>query len=309
MAKIAIIGAGSVGATAAYALIASGLGEEIVLIDVNRAKAEGEALDLGDSTAFTTPVKIYAGDYSDVGNADLIIFAAGANQRPGETRLDLTQRNVAVLKEVAGKLAVHWRGGILLMVTNPVDVLTYVASRLLDLDPRRVLGTGTILDSARFRYALSQYTGVDARNLHAYVIGEHGDTAVLLWSRATVAGIPLEDFCQQRGLKPPDKEQIDQYVRQAAYRIIERKGATYYAIGLGIRRLCEAILKNQHSVLTVTGPVEGTYGYEGVAFSLPTVVGREGRLFTLELPLSSREEEELRRSVDTLLKAQAEVGF
>ncbi|MGO0122003.1 L-lactate dehydrogenase [Desulfothermobacter acidiphilus] len=308
MAKIAIIGTGAVGATAAYALIAGGLLEELVLLDANRSKAEGEALDLGDSTAFTPPAKVYPGDYPDLARAELVIFAAGSNQRPGETRLDLTQRNIQVLQEVAQQLSIHWRGGILLVVTNPVDVLTHVAWKLLGIEPSRVMGTGTVLDSARFRHALSRHTGVDARNLHAYVLGEHGDSAVLLWSRAMVAGIPLEDFCRQRGLPAPDRAEIDRYVRQAAYRIIERKGATYYAIGLGIRRLCEAILRNQHSVLTVTGPVEA-YGLRDVSFSLPTVVGREGRVFPLEIPLAPPEEDALHRSAETLLDARRQAGF
>lgn len=300
MAKVAIIGAGSVGATTAYALVASDLVEEIVLIDINRPRAEGEALDLGDSTAFTTPTRVFAGDYPDCQNADLIIFAAGAGQRPGESRLALAEKNHAVLRDVLKQLMPYWRGGLLLIVSNPVDVLTYAAVKITALEPSRVLGSGTILDSARFRYALSTYTEVDARNIHAYVIGEHGDSAVPLWSRVRVGGIPLEEFCRQKRIVPPDREAVTTAVRQAAYRIIERKGATYYAIGLGIRRICEAILKDQKSVLTVSGWLGGQYGFNDLAFSLPTVVGRNGRDIALELPLTDAELAALRYSAGIL---------
>uniref|UniRef100_A0A7C2J066 L-lactate dehydrogenase n=1 Tax=Ammonifex degensii TaxID=42838 RepID=A0A7C2J066_9THEO len=309
MAKIAVIGTGAVGATAAYTLITSDLAEEIVLLDINRSRAEGEALDLGDSTAFTGPVLVYAGDYPDCGNADIVIFTAGAGQRPGESRLALAERNHSILRDVLTKLAVHWRDGLLLIVTNPVDVLTYAAAKLTGLESARVLGSGTILDSARFRYALSAYAGVDARSIHAYVIGEHGDSAVPLWSRATVAGISFDDFCRQKGIASPDREAITAAIRQAAYRIIERKGATYYAIGLGIRRICEAILKDQKSVLTVSGLCEGQYGYRDTAFSLPVVVGKNGQGAALELPLDTEEESALRKSVAVLKTAQERLGL
>ncbi|RPF46815.1 L-lactate dehydrogenase [Thermodesulfitimonas autotrophica] len=309
MATIAVIGAGSVGATTAYAIIASNIVEEIVLIDINRPRAEGEALDLGDSTAFTTPTRVFAGDYADCQNADLVIFAAGAGQRPGESRLALAEKNHAVLRDVLAQLMPYWRGGLLLIVSNPVDLLTYAAVKITGLEPSRVLGSGTILDSARFRYALSTYTGVDARNIHAYVIGEHGDSAVPLWSRVRVAGIPLDEFCHQKGIAPPDREVVTTAVRQAAYRIIERKGATYYAIGLGIRRICEAILKDQKSVLTVSGLLAGQYGFNDLSFSLPTVVGKNGRGIALELPLVAEELAALRHSAAILKAAQERLGY
>ncbi|MEW6573668.1 MAG: L-lactate dehydrogenase [Bacillota bacterium] len=309
MAKIAIIGIGSVGATAAYALVASDLAQEIVLLDINRSRVEGEALDLGDSTAFTTPKKVFVGEYEDCHNADIVVFTAGANQRPGESRLALVERNYEVLRDVLNKLENHWRGGILIIVSNPVDVLTYAAAKTTGLERFRVIGSGTILDSARFRHALSAHAGVDARSIHAYVIGEHGDTAVPLWSRATAAGILLDDFCRQKGIPSPERKTITNFIRQAAYRIIERKGATYYAVGLGIRRICEAILKDQNSVLTVSGMLEGQYGYANTAFSLPTVVGKNGRGPAIELPLDRDEQAALKHSAALLKVAQERLSL
>jgi L-lactate dehydrogenase len=304
LAKLAVIGTGAVGATAAYALVASGLAHEIVLIDVNRARVEGEALDLGDSTAFTTPARVYVGDYPDCRNADIIIFTAGANQRPGESRLDLADRNYGVLRDVLSKLMPHWANGILLLVSNPVDILTYAAVRITGMENTRVLGSGTILDSARFRHALSTHARVDARNIHAYVVGEHGDSAVPLWSRATAAGMHIDDFCAQLNISLPDRASINAFIRQAAHRIIERKGATYYAVGLAVRRICEAVLQDQNSVLTVSGCLCGQYGFQDTAFSLPTVVGRSGRVNTLELPLIESEAAALKHSAMTIKAAQ-----
>lgn len=304
MAKIAIIGTGVVGSTAAYALIASGLVEEIVLLDINRSRAEGEAMDLGDSTAFTSPTRVYVGGYPDCHNADIVLFTAGSNQRPGESRLALVDRNYGVLRDVLAQLMPHWRGGILLIVSNPVDVLTYAASAISGMERSKVMGSGTILDSARFRHALSAHARVDARNIHAYVIGEHGDSAVPLWSCATVAGMHFDAFCRQINSPLPDRAVITTYIRQAAYRIIERKGATHYAVGFAIRRICEAILLDQHSIITVSGWIDGQYGHHNTAFSLPTVVGKGGREATLELSLSDAEEDALRHSAAVIKVTQ-----
>ncbi|MEW5762619.1 MAG: NAD(P)-binding domain-containing protein, partial [Bacillota bacterium] len=197
-AKIGVIGAGRVGATVAYTLMLSGLVSEIVIIDVDRARAEGEAMDLADGTAFTGPVRVYPGDYADLAGADIVVFCAGASQRPGESRLDLLQRNINVVREVVGRLLRYWRGGTLLMVSNPVDALTYAAFKLSGLPSGSVLGSGTVLDSARFRHLLSLHARTDVRNVHAYVIGEHGDSEVLLWSKATIAGVGIDEFCRRR---------------------------------------------------------------------------------------------------------------
>jgi L-lactate dehydrogenase len=308
LAKIAVIGVGAVGATCAYALIAGGLAHEIVLIDIDRARMEGEALDLGDATAFTNPVRLYAGDYPDCRDADIIIFTAGANQRPGQNRLDLAGGNYGVLRDVLSKLTPHWRGGIFLLVSNPVDILTCAAARITGLEHARVLGSGTILDSARFRHALSTHVRVDARNIHAYVVGEHGDSAVPLWSLATAAGMHIDDFCRGLNIPLPDRESTNTLIREAARRIIERKGATYYAVGLAVRRICEAILHDQNSVITVSGCLSGQYGFCNIAFSLPTVVGKNGRVRALELPLSEAEGTALRHSATVLRVAQERLG-
>ena len=307
--KIVVIGAGAVGATTAYTLMNSGLVNELVLIDIDRERAEGEALDIADGTPFAGPVQIYSGDYADCRDAWIVIFAAGANQHPGETRLDLCERNLKVVRDVVDRLMRHWTGGVLLMVTNPVDVLTYAALKYTGLPPERVIGSGTVLDSARFRHLLSQHCRVDARNVHAYVVGEHGESEVFLWSRSSIAGVELDEFCARRGVPTPDRKWFADGVRNAAARIIARKGATYYGVSLSVRRICEAIIMNQQSVLTVSGLIDGQYGIKDNAFSLPSVVGREGRLQVLELPLAPNEEGALRHSDDVLRKVLRNSGL
>jgi len=287
----------------------SGLLTEIVLVDLDRGKAEGEAMDMADGAAFTGPVRIYVGEYADCSDATIIIFCAGANQRPGESRLDLLRRNYEVLKNVLPPLMRCWKGGVLLMVTNPVDVLTYAASKITGLPPGLVIGSGTVLDSARFRHLLSLHARTDTRNVHAYVIGEHGDSAVFVWSKATIAGVSTDEFCRRRGIPEPDREYIAARVRRAAADIISRKGATNYAVSLAVRRIVEAILHNQHSVLTVSGPLDGAYGLHGTCVSLPSIVGANGREQVLALPLAPEEEVALRKSVSILQEAQRQVGL
>jgi L-lactate dehydrogenase len=307
--KIVIIGAGAVGAAVAYSLVTANLANEVVLIDIDRARAEGEAMDIADGTPFTGPVRIYAGDYEDCRDALVIVFAAGANQRPGETRLDLAARNLRVVRDVTDRLLRHWSGGVLLMVTNPVDVLTYAALRFSGLPEHAVIGSGTVLDSARFRHLLSRHCRVDARNVHAYVLGEHGDSQVFLWSRAAIAGIHVDEFCDRTGVPRPDRRQLTDQVRRAASEIISRKGATYYGVSLCVRRICEAIVRDQQSVLTVSGLVQGYYAITDTSFSLPTVVGRKGRLKVLDLPLDDDEEKALRHSAGVLRQVLRENGL
>ncbi|MDI6907571.1 MAG: L-lactate dehydrogenase [Thermoanaerobacterales bacterium] len=307
--KIAVVGAGAVGATTAYALMTGHLVNELVLVDINRARAEGEAMDIADGMAFVGPVSVYAGDYADCAGAGVVILAAGANQRPGESRLDLVQRNMDVVRQVCRELSRYWQGGVLLVVTNPVDILTYAAQRFTGLLPEMVIGSGTVLDSARFRKYLSRHCGVDGRNVHAYVVGEHGDTEVFLWSRATIAGVNVDEFCDLRGVPRPDRKVMADLVRNSAAEIIARKGATYYGVSLAVRRICEAVLRNQQSVLTVSGPLDGPYGLTGVACSIPSVVGRDGRERILELPLAPNEEGALRHSAGVLKKVQQDVGL
>ncbi|MBC7105098.1 MAG: L-lactate dehydrogenase [Firmicutes bacterium] len=306
--KVAVVGTGYVGAAVAYTLMLSGLVRELVLVDIDRARAEGEAMDMAHGESFVRPVKVYAGDYGDCRGAKIVVFAAGAAQSPGQTRLELVARNVGVLQQALPPLTEACPDAILLMVTNPVDVLTYAASRITGWPVERVIGSGTVLDSSRFRYALSRHCRVDPRNVHAYIIGEHGDSEVPVWSRATIAGLSVEEYCRQRGLPPPDRQAVFEEVRGAAYEIIARKGATNLAISLAVRRICEAILRDEHSVLTVSGLVDGPYGLRGVALSLPGVVGARGREAVLVPTLSPEEEAALRRSAEILASVQAEVG-
>jgi len=307
--KVVVVGAGAVGATVAYTLLTADLANELVLIDINRDRAEGEAMDIADGTPFTGPVRIYAGDYEDCRDALIVIFAAGANQHPGETRLELAARNVKVVRDVMDRLLRYWNGGVLLMVTNPVDVLTYAALRFSGLPENAVIGSGTVLDSARFRYLLSRHCRVDGRNVHAYVLGEHGDSEVFVWSRAAIAGIHVDDFCDRRGVPRPDRQDLSERVRRAAAEIIARKGATYYGVSLSVRRICEAVVRDQESVLTVSGLVDGYYGVTDTAFSLPTIVGRRGRVKVLDIPLAPEEQQALCYSAGILKQAQRDNGL
>lgn len=302
LTRVAIIGAGSVGATFAYALLLSGLAAEIVLIDANHGKAEGEAMDLNHAVPFTHPTKVWAGEYSDCAGAAITLLAAGAPQAPGETRLDLIKKNAALWRKIVPQVAAHNPTGILLIATNPVDILTYAAWKLSGLPPQRVIGSGTILDTARFRYLLSQELGVDARSVHAYIIGEHGDSEVPVWSLANIAGMRLPEFYKAQGMAydPQRLEGIFRQTRDSAYRIIERKGATYYAVAAGLMRITQAILRNQRTVFSVSSLIDGYYGLTGVCFSLPTVVDRGGVEEVLRLQLDPTEQEKLRASAQVL---------
>jgi L-lactate dehydrogenase len=302
-ARVAVVGAGHVGSTFAYALLLSGLATEIVLIDVNRARAEGEAMDLSHAIPFSHPTRIWAGDYGDCVGAAVTVIAAGANQRPGETRLDLVKRNAEIFCEIVPAVARNNSDGILLIATNPVDALTYASLKLSGLPKERVIGSGTILDTARFRHLLSRYFKVDARSVHAFIVGEHGDSEVPVWSLANIAGMRLEAFCGANGL-PLDRAALDEIfvqTRDAAYQIIERKGATYYAVAAGLMRIVEAILRDQGTVLSVSSLVDdGSFGPGEVCLSLPTVIGRHGIERVLRLELSPSETDALRRSADVL---------
>jgi L-lactate dehydrogenase len=300
--RVAIVGMGNVGSTFAYALLLSGMASEIVLIDANRAKAEGEAMDLNHAVPFSLPTRVLAGDYADCAGAAVTMLAAGAGQKPGETRLDLIKKNAAIWSEIVPKVVAHNPDGILLIATNPVDVLTYAAWKLSKLPAERVIGSGTILDTARFRYLLSQHFGVDARSVHAYIIGEHGDSEVPVWSLANIAGMRLPEYCKAQGITHDAKvmEQIFLETRDAAYHIIERKGATYYAVAAGLMRITQAILRNQRTVLSVSSLIGNYYGLSDVCFSLPTVVDRSGVEQIIQLELAEDEIEKLRHSADVL---------
>jgi L-lactate dehydrogenase len=315
--RVAVVGTGNVGSTFAYALLLSGLAAEIVLIDVNRAKAEGEAMDLNHTLPFAHPTRIWAGDYPDIAGATVTVIAAGANQKPGETRLDLVKKNAAIFAEIVPLVARHNPEGIILIATNPVDVLTYASLRLSGLSARRVIGSGTILDTARFRYLLSEHFGVDPRSVHAHIIGEHGDSEVPVWSLANIAGMRLRDFADAHGVhyEQDEMDSIFRQTRDAAYQIIQRKGATYYAVAAGLMRIVEAILRNQATVLSVSSLVEDYYGIRDVCLSLPTVVDRGGVQRMLRLQLSPEEQQGLqtsaavlRKTIDTLTLQPAKVA-
>jgi L-lactate dehydrogenase len=300
--KVAIVGVGMVGSTYAYTLLLSGIASEIVLVDANHERAEGEAMDLNHAVPFAHPTKICAGDYADCEGAAITVIAAGVGQRPGETRLELVKRNAAIFGQIVPRVAESNPEGIIVVATNPVDVLTYVTLNLAGLPAHRVFGSGTILDTARFRYMLSEHLGVDPRSVHAYIIGEHGDSEVPVWSLANVAGMRLPSFCAENGipLSPDTMERIFRQTRDAAYEIISRKGATYYAVAAGLMRITEAILRDQNTVLSISSLVTDYYGIDDVCLSLPTVVSRRGIERVLRLDLSPQEARGVRKSAEVL---------
>ncbi len=300
--KVGLVGTGMVGSSFAYALMQRSLATEIVLVDANRERAEGEAMDLMHGVPFVRPMRITAGDYADLAGAHLVVMTAGANQRPGETRTDLLGRNAAICRDVISKVVEHNPDGLIAIATNPVDILTYIAADIAKLPWGRVFGSGTILDTARFRALLGDYYAVDPRSVHAYIIGEHGDTELPVWSLANIGGVRLQDFHRPDGQAAPqaDLDDIFQRTRTAAYEIIKRKNATYYAIGLGLLSIAEAVLRDQRTVMTVSTPLDGQYGVSGMALSLPTVVGADGVIEVLPIQLSEQEQQQFRHSADTL---------
>ena len=300
--KIAIIGAGKVGTTFAYALMLEGLAGEIVLIDMDKERTEGEVMDLNHAIPLSNPVRIWNGDYPDVAGANIVVISAGSAQRPGETRLDLLKRNIAIFRQILPQVLKYNNEAILLIATNPVDVLSYASWKMTGLPAQRVIGSGTVLDTARFRSMISQRFSLDARNVHAFIVGEHGDSEVAIWSSANIAGIPLTDFCQQVGcdISAEDRIKMGNDVRNAAYEIIKRKGATFYAVGVGLARIVESILRDQHSVLSISNLVPGYYGIEDVYLSLPAILGESGVEKILKLNLDEKETAALQHSAQVM---------
>lgn len=305
--KIGIIGAGFVGATAAYALVMRGVGREIVLVDLNKKRAQAEADDILHAVPFAHPLNVRAGDYNDLTGCRVVIITAGAAQKPGETRLELLARNAGIFRQIVPEILRHAPETILLVTTNPVDVMTHLAAHIAaehGLPAGRVLGSGTTLDTARFRALLGRHLGVDSHHVHAYVVGEHGDSEVLTWSLATVGGTPLLDFCQRHDVAHDEiHTEIDRQVRQAAYHIIEGKGATYYGIGSALTRIVDVILSDQRAILTVCHPVKEICGVRDITISLPFLVGGKGVLERFPLNLDSDEEAALSASVNTVRQA------
>jgi len=300
--KVVVIGAGFVGTTYVYALMHTGLASEIVLIDVDQKRVKGEVMDLEHGLAFVQPVEIRAGDYSDCADANLIVVTAGAKQAPGQSRLELIQRNADIVKSICDEIKKYDSDAVLVMVTNPVDVLTQAALKQLGWPRDRVIGSGTVLDSARFRSMLSRHCGVDTRNVHAYILGEHGDSEVAAWSMTHVAGVPMKDYCVICQGCDPKKghEEITRRVRDSAYHIIDYKGSTYYAIGLSLTRISGAILRNEHSILTISLLLQGEYNINDICLSVPCVVGKNGVERVITAQLSEDEQAALKASAQTL---------
>ena len=303
--KAAIVGCGQVGASIAFRFLQQGLFSRLVLLDANRDKAEGEAMDLRDGLPYGAAMEITAGGYDDLADCALVVITAGANQKPGETRLDLIGKNTEILRSVLREITARQFGGILLVVSNPVDVLTYAAWKLSGYPRERVIGSGTVLDTGRLKQLLGAELRVDSRNIHAFIIGEHGDSELAVWSEANVSGLALEDFCRIRGqdLGREDRERLYREVRDSAYEIIRRKGATYYGIAMAVGRIAACIVKDERAVLPVSVALNGQYGMEGLALSLPSIVGREGVQEILEIPLSQEEQAELEASAAQMREA------
>jgi L-lactate dehydrogenase len=299
--KIGIVGSGLVGATAAYALVMRGVGREVVLVDLNKERAQAEADDIFHAVPFAHPLQVRAGDYADLAGSRVVVIAAGVNQRPGESRLELLGRNARIFHSVVPEILRYAPEAILIVATNPVDIMTHLTARFASeqgVPSTRIIGTGTTLDTARFRALLGRQLGVDSQHVHAWVLGEHGDSEVLTWSLVAVSGIPLPEYCQLRGLAvcADDKEWIDERVRRAAYHIIQGKGATYYGVGSAIARITEVVLRDLRSILTVCTPVDDIYGVKDVTVSLPHLVSGQGSIATLHPPLDDGEAQELQNS-------------
>ncbi len=307
--KAAIVGCGFVGSASAFALMESGLFSEMVLIDADHAKAEGEALDISHGLPFAKPMKIYAGSYIDLADAAVIIVTAGAGQKPGETRLDLVKKNVGIFKSIIPKIAEYNRDAIMLIVANPVDILTYTAIKLSGYPEGRVFGSGTVLDTARFKYLLGEHLSVDNRSVHAFIIGEHGDSEIAAWSSASVSGIPIDSFCEMRGHFAHEESmvKIAETVKNSAYEIIAKKKATYYGIAMSVRRICEAIVRDEKSIMPVSSMQKGNYGIKDIALSMPAIVGKNGVETLVPIELNAEEKEALRVSADTLHKVIKDV--
>lgn len=309
--KCAIIGVGFVGATTAFTLATSGLFSHIVLIDSNEKKAAGEAADINHSISFSQPCNVQAGSYADLHDCGLIIIAAGANQKPGETRIALLNRNLSIMRSIISSITAVNRQAILLVLSNPVDILTYMADKLSGLSAGQVIGSGTVLDTARLKYQLGRYLEIDSRNVHAFIIGEHGDSELAVWSSANISGVDIEDYCRIVG-KDDSRAALNQIyadVRNAAYAIIEGKGATYYGIGMAVRRIAESIVRDEHAVLPVSSMVMGHYGVSEVCLGLPCVVGRQGVHRVLDIPLSEHEQQQLLSSAAKLRGVLDEIAF
>ena len=308
--KVAVIGCGFVGSSSAFALMQSGLFSEMVLIDADTNRAEGEAMDISHGISFARPMQIYAGSYDDIADAAIIVITAGANQKPGETRLDLIKKNAAIMKSIVGEIKKRDFGGILLIVSNPVDILTLIALKESGYPANRVIGSGTVLDTGRFKYLLGEHLAIDSRSVHAFIIGEHGDSEVAAWSITNIAGMSMKSFFEHYG-KCTDEDLQAMYneVKNSAYEIIQKKGATYYAIATAVARIVECISGGENSVLTISSVLSGEYGIEDISLSVPTQVSGYGVERILDVPFNEIELQGLRSSAKTLKDSLKSIGF
>lgn len=309
--KVAMVGCGFVGSASAFSLMMSGLFSEMVLIDADKERAEGEAMDISHGLPFARPMKIYAGDYDDIVDAAIIVITAGANQKPNETRLDLVHKNVGIFKSIIPEIAKRDCKGTILVVSNPVDVLTYTALKLSGFPEHRVIGSGTVLDTARLKYQLGEHLNVDSRSVHAFIVGEHGDSEIAVWSSADVSGVPLDSFCEMRGYYEHESatEEIAVAVKNSAYEIISKKHATYFGVAVAVRRICEAIIRDEKSILPVSSMMHGEYGIDNVVLSMPAIVGGNGIEKLVPISMNEEEVEKLRESANTLKKIIKEIDL
>jgi len=301
--KIVIVGAGKVGSTFAFSLMISGLAREIVLIDKNESLAIGECMDLNHGVSFAHPTRIYAAGYEGCENADIVVITAGANQKPDQTRTDLVHTNVAIFKEIVPSIVRYTQDAILLVVTNPVDILTYVTLKLSGFPSNRVIGSGTVLDTARLKYMISDYAKVDTRNVHAYIIGEHGDTELPVWSNATIGGMDVETYCSEYAKQGNVRNELKELflkVKNSAYEIIKLKGATNYSIAMTLVKITKSIIRNESSILPVSTLISDYYGVDDVCISIPSIVNINGVGQSVKIDLSVEEEELFRYSANTL---------
>ncbi|MGE5309083.1 MAG: L-lactate dehydrogenase [Deltaproteobacteria bacterium] len=311
--KVSIIGAGNVGMRFAYAAMIRGLARQMVIVDIDRRRLEGDVMDLSHGAPYVPPVEIVAGDYCDIEGSDIVVITAGRNQKPGQTRIDLVNQNVELYKQIIPRVMKYSPDSILLVVTNPVDVLAYAAYRLSGKDSSKVMSSGTVLDTARYRYLLSRHCHVDASNVHAYILGEHGDTEFPVWSKAMVGGILFNQYCAFCGEanchRDGELKSIFDEVRTSAYRIIERKGETSYGIGLALSRITQAILNDENHILPVSTLVKGYLGVSDVYLSLPSVVNRGGVVRVLDIDLDEAEQAAFKRSAEAVKAVIRQAGL
>lgn len=309
--KVVIVGCGFVGSASAFALMQSGMFSEMVLIDVDKNRAEGEAMDIGHGISFAQQMKIYAGTYEDIKDAAIIIITAGAAQKPDETRIDLIDKNAKIMKSIVDNIKEQDYKGTLLIVSNPVDILTFIALKESGFPSNRVIGSGTVLDSGRFRYVMGEHLSVDTRSVHAFIVGEHGDSELVAWSNARVGGMSVEDFCELRGYYNHTEHmcKIFENVKNSAYDIIEKKQATYYGIAMAVKRICQTIVRDEKSILPVSVLVQGQYGIEDVVLSLPAIVGKNGIEKIVPIELNEDELKKLKESADVIASVVRTQGY